>query len=132
MTTEPPQPRPPATNVPDWVREHYALVDANAVDTYVERFAPDVELRFASHPPVHGREAARVALAAGHAAHDMQHTIVGVFEDGDTTVVEFDVVYTYRDGRVLHAPSLTAMHRGPDGLFDSIRVYVDQHFPDER
>ena len=117
--------RPALVDVPAWVREHYALVDAAEVDRYVTDFAPDVELRFASHPPVHGREAVRDALAAGHAEHDMAHTVINCWEVGDTTILEFDVVYTYPDGHGHAVPSVALVRRDADGLIGSLRVYVD-------
>lgn len=127
MATEPTHERLPATNVPDWVVEHYRLVDGAALDRYIGDFHPDVEVRFANFPAARGREAARAALAAGHADHDMAHTIVGYFEDGATSVVEFRVHYTYRDGRESTVPSCAVIHRDADGLFDSVRIYLDQH-----
>ncbi len=85
-------PRPAVTNVPDWVVEHYRQVDAGDVDAYTQDFDPDVELRFASRPPIVGRAAVRDALAAGaRRARRMAHTFVGCFEAGDTTILEFDV-----------------------------------------
>jgi len=120
-----PQDRPAAANVPDWVVNHYKLVDAAEIDRYIEDFHPDVEVRFANNPPAHGREAARAGLAAGHAHHDMRHKIVGYFEDGDTSVLEFLVDYTYRDGRELTVPSCAVIHRDADGLYDFIRIYLD-------
>jgi ketosteroid isomerase-like protein len=129
MATDTPQRRAPASNVPAWVSEHYRLVDAAALDQYIDDFADDVELRFANFPPVHGREAARGALGAGHAAHDMAHTIVAYFEDGPTSIIEFEVHYTYRDGRTLDVPSCAFIHRDDDGRFDRVRIYLDQHFP---
>ena len=71
MPEHPATGRPALADVPSWVRDHYALVDAAELDRYVVDFAPDVELRFASRPPVHGREAVRNALAAGHAEQEM-------------------------------------------------------------
>jgi ketosteroid isomerase-like protein len=126
MSERPATLRPAAAEVPDWVREHYALVDAAEVDRYVADFAPDVELRFASNPPVHGRDAAREALAAGHAEHDLAHTVVNCWSVGDTTILEFDVVYTYRDGHSHAAPSVAILRRNGDGLIDSLRVYVEK------
>jgi len=118
--------RPAAAEVPSWVREHYELVDAAAVDEYVLDFDPDVELRFASEPPVRGRAAVRDALAAGHARHRLDHKIVGCWEAGDETIVEFDVVYTYPDGRRCERSSVAILRRGPSGLIDSLRVYVER------
>jgi ketosteroid isomerase-like protein len=117
--------RAAATNVPDWVREHYALVDAAALDRYIEDFAPEVKLRFANNQVVVGREAAREALARGHAHHDMAHTIVGFFEDGPTVTLEFEVAYTFRDGREATVPSCAVIHRDADGRFDDVRIYLD-------
>jgi ketosteroid isomerase-like protein len=118
-------PRPALAEVPAWVREHYALVDAAALDRYVADFAPDVELRLASRPPVHGREAVRNALAAGHARHEMEHTVVNCWESGDTTILEFDVLYTYPDGHSHPAPSVALVRRNADGLIASLRIYLE-------
>jgi len=118
--------RAPAADVPAWVRDHYALVDAGEVDRYVQDFAEDVELRFASHQPVRGRAAVRDALAAGHAEHAMAHTIVGCWQLGDTTILEFDVLYTYRDGGRELVPSVALIQRGADGLARSVRIYVEK------
>ena len=124
--SEPAATRRPALDViPDWVREHYALVDAAAIDTYVEDFDPDIELRFAGRPPIRGRAAVRDALAAGHQRYALEHTVVNCWECGDTTILEFDVVYTYPDGRTHETPSVAIVHRAASGLLDSLRVYVD-------
>jgi len=118
--------RPAITNVPDWAIEHYRQVDAGEVDAYTQDFDPDVELRFASRPPITGRGPVRDALARGHAEHRMEHTFVGCFESGDTTILEFDVVYGYPDGHSHLVPSVAILHRGPSGLLDSLRVYVER------
>jgi len=119
-------PRPALADVPAWVRELYALVDAADVDRYVEAFSEDVELRFGSHPPVRGRAAVRDALAAGHTEHEMAHTVIGCWEAGDTTILEFDVIYTYPDGYAQLAPSVALIRRDGDGLTASLRVYVQK------
>jgi ketosteroid isomerase-like protein len=107
------------------VREHYALVDAADLAGYIEDFAPEVRLRFANNPVVVGREAAREALAGGHAHHDMAHTVVGFFEAGPTVTLEFEVDYTFRDGREETVPSCAVIHRDADGRFDDVRIYLD-------
>jgi ketosteroid isomerase-like protein len=121
-----PNRRPALAEVPDWVREHYALVDSGDVDRYITDFAADAELRFASHPPVHGRAAIRDALAAGHAEHDMAHTVINCWEVGATTIVEFDVVYTYPDGHSHTVPSVALIERNADGRYTGLRVYVEK------
>jgi ketosteroid isomerase-like protein len=126
MSDQHPSPRPALADVPTWVREHYALVDAADVDRYVESFAPDVELRFGWHPPVHGRATVRDALAAGHAEHAMAHTVINCWEVGDTTILEFDVLYSYPDGQSDLVPSVALIRRDGEGLTTSLRVYVDK------
>jgi len=119
-------PRPPVAGVPAWVIEHYRLVDAGDVDAYTQDFDPEIELRFASSPPIRGRQAVRDALAKGHAEHEMAHTFVGFWQSGDTMILEFDVTYTYPDGHGRFAPSVAILHRGRSGLLDSLRVYVER------
>jgi ketosteroid isomerase-like protein len=126
MSEQPTTPSPTPAVIPNWVRDHYALVDVGDVDRYIQDFAPDCELRFASNPPVRGRAAVRDALAAGHAEHDMAHTVVGCWTVGDTTILEFDVTYTYRDGHSHMVPSVAIVRRSADELIERLHVYVDK------
>ncbi|MEN3281243.1 MAG: hypothetical protein V7607_2383 [Solirubrobacteraceae bacterium] len=112
-------------DVPDWVVDLYALVDAGEVDRYLdEYYADDAELRFASGPTVRGKTAIREALGHGHDAHDMRHTFRNVWQAGETTIVEFDVSYTFRDGNVLDTHSLAILERRGDRV-RALRVYLD-------
>ena len=114
-----------AVEVPGWLRDLYRLVDAGELDRYLdEHYAEDAELRFASGPFVRGKPAIRAALAHGHAAHAMRHEFRNVWQAGDTTIVEFDVRYTFRDGRVLDTQSLAILERR-DERVRSLRVYLD-------
>src|SRR4051812_13883037 len=117
-----------APEVPDWVKDLYDLVDAGELDTYLDRhYADDAEITFASAPPARGRTAIREALVHGHEAHDMDHTIRNLWQEGDTTIVEFDVTYTFRDGTSLATRSLTILEREGDRV-RNMRVYID-HAP---
>jgi ketosteroid isomerase-like protein len=115
-----------APQIPAWVVELYTLVDAGELDRYLAEFyADDARLRFASGPQVQGKPAIREALGHGHAVHDMDHTIRRLWQDDDTTIIEFDVRYTFRDGSALDTQSLAVLERGDDGLIRDMRVYVD-------
>lgn len=117
-----------APEVPGWVRDLYDLVDAGELDTYLERhYADDAEVTFASNPTARGKAAIREALVHGHDAHDMDHTIRNLWQAGDTTIVEFDVTYTFRDGSTIDTTSLAILDR-EDGLVKRMRVYID-HAP---
>jgi ketosteroid isomerase-like protein len=115
----------PPPDVPHWVADLYALVDAGELDRYLEEYyADDAELQFASGPTLRGKAALREALGRGHDAHAMRHTFRNVWESGDTTIVEFDVSYTFRDGNVLDTHSLAILEREGDRV-RALRVYLD-------
>jgi ketosteroid isomerase-like protein len=115
-----------STDVEDWIRDLYALVDRGEVDRYLdEYYAEDARLRFASAPVVQGKPAIREALGHGHEAHDMAHTFRNVWQQGDTTIIEFDVRYTFRDGNALDTQSLAILERSEDGRIRDMRVYLD-------
>jgi hypothetical protein len=52
----------------------------------------------------------------------MRHTFVGCWEQGETTIVEFEVDYGYDDGRAVTFPALTVLERVA-GAITSMRVY---------
>jgi ketosteroid isomerase-like protein len=112
-------------DVPDWVVDLYALVDAGEVDRYLEKYyTDDAELQFASGPTLRGKAALREALGRGHDAHEMRHSFRNVWQSGDTTIVEFHVSYTFRDGNVLDTHSLAILERDGDRV-RALRVYLD-------
>jgi hypothetical protein len=108
--------------VPEWVRNMYREVDAKRVDAYIHLFAPDASLRFGAGPVVRGVEAIRATLERADAGHTMRHTFVGCWEQGETTIVEFEVDYGYDDGRAVTFPALTVLERVA-GAITSMRVY---------
>jgi ketosteroid isomerase-like protein len=54
----------------------------------------------------------------------MRHEFRNVWQSGATTIVEFDVRYTFADGSVLDTQSLAILDRA-DGRVRSLRVYLD-------
>jgi ketosteroid isomerase-like protein len=115
---------PSTINVPAWLDELYEQVDAGRLDEYIEGYAQDATLRFGSAPTVHGKDAVRAAFAVGHAAHDMSHRFVNVWEVGDTTVIEFDTDWIHPDGRIQNFPAVTIYER-KDGLITNARIFLD-------
>jgi ketosteroid isomerase-like protein len=111
--------------VPEWLRRHYELVDGARLDEYMEDFADDAELRFGADPVVSGKEAIRARLAAGHAARRSHHDYRNVWEAGDTTIVEFDALYTFPDGDTVSTSALVIIERAGE-LIEELRVYMDQ------
>jgi ketosteroid isomerase-like protein len=104
----------------------YADVDAGRGDAVVARFAPDVELQFGGRPVVTGPEAASATLRAVHEPFlAVSHEIRSVWEQGDTTILEFRATYALKRGGEVTLPSLTVLHRR-DGAIASMRVYLDE------
>jgi ketosteroid isomerase-like protein len=111
--------------VPEWLRRHYELVDAAALDEYIEDFSDDARLRFGADPVVTGKEAIRARFAGGHAARRTHHEYRNVWEAGSTTIVEFDARYTFPDGETVSANALVIIER-EGGLIEELRVSMDQ------
>jgi ketosteroid isomerase-like protein len=111
--------------VPDWVRDYYALVDSGDGAGALAAMAEDVHVRVGSRPPATGRDEAAATLRAFHANFArVSHEILAVWEDGDTTICEFTASYTLHDGSLLALPSLTVLRR-EEGQITHMRVYID-------
>jgi ketosteroid isomerase-like protein len=112
--------------VPDWLREHYARVDANDFGYVLGKFADDIEVRFGIRPPAKGKDAVREVLADVHKPFESSlHRFTNVWEQGTTTLVEFDVTYTLNDGSRVTMETFSVLER-EDGLIKSLRVYIDE------
>jgi ketosteroid isomerase-like protein len=112
--------------VPDWLREHYARVDANDFGYVLGKFADDIEVRFGIRPPAAGKDAVREVLADVHRPFESSvHRFTNVWEQGTATLVEFDVTYTLNDGSQVTMETFSVLER-EDGLIKSLRVYIDE------
>jgi ketosteroid isomerase-like protein len=115
-----------ASQVPDWLRTHYARVDANDFAFVLGRFSDDVEVRFGIRPTLRGRRAVGGMLADVHRPFEASlHRFTNVWQMGRTTLVEFDVTYTLRDGSTVSMETFTVLER-EEGLITSMRVYIDE------
>lgn len=111
--------------VPAWVREFYAAVDTADADRHMEKLTDDVTMTFGNHPPIVGHDAVRAGIEGffGTIA-GLKHRFRNVWEQGNEAIVEADVDYTRKDGKVVTIPALTVLRRRGN-LIDTIRVYVD-------
>jgi hypothetical protein len=71
---------------------------------------------------VRGVEAIRATLEAADGGHEMCHAFLNCWEQGDATIVEFEVDYRYDGGRAVTFPALTVLERA-GGAITSMRVY---------
>jgi ketosteroid isomerase-like protein len=114
------------TIVPEWLREHYARVDANDFAYVLAKFADDIEVRFGIRPPATGKDAVRDVLADVHRPFESSlHRFTNVWEQGATTLVEFDVTYTLNDRSLVRMETFSVLER-EGGLIKSLRVYIDE------
>lgn len=111
--------------VPSWLAEHYALVDAGNLEGYSQHFADDIALTFGALPTVHGKAAAMQALRAGHEKYAMQHTFRNVWDAHGHVTVQFQVRFTFPDGRVEVMPTM-ALIRHDAHVISSLQVFIDR------
>jgi diamine N-acetyltransferase len=110
----------------EWVRETYAAIDRKDADAFVNRFAPDVWVRFGNAEPILGREANRAAFRQFfEAIRAIRHRIDHAHYIGDTIALEFTVTYTRLDGGEVTVPA-AAVYELDGELATRFQVYVDQ------
>lgn len=115
-----------ASLAPTWLREHYERVDANDFGYLGERFADDIEVRFGNRPAAIGKEAVGATLADVHKPFNSSlHRFVDIWQQGHTTLIAFDVVYSMKDGSEVRLETFTILERR-DELIKSMKVYIDE------
>lgn len=101
-------------------------MDANDFDYVLGKFADQVQVRFGNRPPATGKVAARELLADVHRAFESsRHRFANVWQQGRTTLVQFDVTYTLHGGSTVPMGTFTVLER-EDGRITSMRVYIDE------
>ena len=111
--------------VPGWLVDHYALVDAGDLEGYSKDFADDLTLTFGALPPLHGKAAAVQALRAAHETHAMQHTFRNVWDAHGYVMIQFQERFTFPDGRVETVPTM-AVIRHDAHIISSLQVFIDR------
>jgi len=115
-----------ASLAPTWLREHYERVDANDFAYLGERFADDIEVRFGNRPAAVGKEAVGATLADVHKPFTSSlHRFVDIWQQGHTTLIAFDVLYSMKDGSEVRLETFTILERR-DELIKSMKVYIDE------
>jgi ketosteroid isomerase-like protein len=101
-------------------------VDANDFGYVLGRFSDVIEVSFGNRPRARGKEAVRELLADVHRAFESSHhRFANVWQQGRTTLVQFEVTYTLHGGRTVPMGTFTVLER-EDGLITTMRVYIDE------
>jgi len=102
------------------------MVSANDLSYELDKITDQVEVRFGNRPPATGKEAARDLLAEVHRAFESsRHRFANVWQQGGTTLVQFEVTYILHGGATVPMGTFTVLDR-EDGLITSMRVYIDE------
>jgi ketosteroid isomerase-like protein len=106
-------------------RATFADIDAFDPDRFVARLTEDVVFRFGNAEPVTGRAAVREAVAGFFATIDgLTHTILNLWEIGETTIAQIDVEYRRKDGKRVTVPNLDVLAYEGD-LVRNWQIYID-------
>jgi len=107
------------------VAQIFADIDSFDPDRFVAHLTPDVTFRFGNADPEHGKEAVRAAVAGFFTTIDgLTHHIREVWEAGDTTLVQIDVEYRRKDGKVVVVPNADILRYEGD-LVRDWQIYID-------
>ncbi|MGW4057745.1 nuclear transport factor 2 family protein [Amycolatopsis sp. NPDC004747] len=114
-----------AVQIPAWLNDFYAKVDACDTEAVLAGFAPDARMTYGANAPMPGRDAIRAGLDWLFTSYRrIEHEFLNVWASGPVLLLEANVTYGCPDGRDVTVPALTVIeHR--DGLVDDLRVFID-------
>lgn len=109
----------------DLIEALYTAVDALDAKAIGTLLSANVQFRLGNFDPMQGRDAVVDANAAFfETIQGMQHTVSGLWSDGDTALCKGEVFYTRKDGSTHSVPFATILGiRG--GLVENYDVFVD-------
>ena len=109
----------------EWVKDYYATVDGMKMEEYLAWHTDDVKFRFGSTPTTTGKEPIRQSLSQlWGALESLHHDMTGVWESGDVTIVEAEITYTRKDGKVVVLPAASILRR-KGNLVNDMRINMD-------
>ena len=109
----------------DAITAYYDAVDNLRLDEFMDRHTDDASVRFGNNPPVQGKEAIRESISGFWSMlNGMTHTVKNRWDDGDTTVLEANVAYDCKDGRIVEVPCVSILERKGEQISD-LRVLID-------
>jgi ketosteroid isomerase-like protein len=108
-----------------WVKDYYAAVDAMDMEKYLAFHTDDIKFRFGSAPTTVGKEAVAQGLnQLWGALESLRHQMSGVWQIGNVTIVEADITYTRKDGKVVVLPAASVLRR-EGNLVSDMRINMD-------
>jgi ketosteroid isomerase-like protein len=109
----------------DLVNKMFAAVEANDVDAYVSYFTEGAVYKVGNFDPVIGPEGIRqFATPVLQAFSKVTHSVKNMWEVGDTVIIELEVTYTRKDGKVTKLPCLDIIRFEGDKA-KSLQAFLD-------
>ena len=109
----------------DLVKRMFAAAEANDVDTYVSYFTKDAVYKVGNFDPVIGPEGIRqFATPVLQTFSKVTHDIKNMWEVGDTVIIELEVTYTRKDGKVTKLPCMDIIRFEGDKT-KSLQAFLD-------
>ncbi len=109
----------------DWIEEYFTDVDAMNLDAFIERHTDDAVVNINDNPPANGKDEIRATIGGfWEMIGGLRHDIRNRYEDGDTTILESDVIYTRKDGQEVTVKTVSILHRDGDKV-DRLAFYND-------
>ena len=107
-------------------REIFSRIDAGDADGYAALLDEASTASFGNIGPIHGRENIRAGYLNALEAADMSHNVLREWVVGPDRIVELEVTYTRKDGKVFTFPAAVFITVNTEGLVSSYRIYIDQ------
>ena len=109
----------------DWIEEYFSDVDAMRLDAFVGRHSDDAVVSINDNPPARGKNEIRQTIGGfWEMIGGLRHEILRRYEDGDTVILESDVIYTRKDGQEVTVKTASVLHRDGE-LVDRLAFYND-------
>lgn len=108
-----------------WVTDYYAAVDSMNMEKYLAYHTDNVKLRFGNNPTTEGKAALEQGINQLWAMlESLRHTMTGVWQVDNVTIVEATILYTRKDGKAVDLPAVTILRRDGD-LVGDVRINMD-------
>ena len=109
-----------------WVQEMFVALDAGDISRFLSYLTPDVRFRLGDRPAFHGYEQLRPGLTHFVTLFtSTRHALTGLWQDGNSVIVEAEASYTRLDGQDVCVPVVHLLRlRAPEKIAD-YRIFHD-------
>lgn len=109
------------------IQQVFAAGEAMDLDRFAQNFTEDAVYQFSNEPIVYGRQGIAEAdsiAAFNKTVNSIKHHIKNMWELDNMLIVEMDVTYVRKDGKVLNLPACdTVWFNG--NLVQKMNIYMD-------